>query len=177
MDEETGREAPQPSGQETIDAARMEMAIERLRTEQNLAGGLIAGAGGALVGAAAWALVTVTTNMQIGWMAVGVGFLVGIAIRTWGKGVDKVFGYAGAGLALLGCLAGNLMTVCIMVARQEEMPVMEVFSTLSPALVVDLMVQTFSPMDVLFYGIAVYEGYQLSFRKFTQADITRVMAG
>jgi hypothetical protein len=43
------------------------------------------------------------------------------------------------------------------------------------------MAITFSPMDLVFYGIAVYEGFKLSFRKVTheeiQAAITGVPAG
>ena len=33
------------------------------------------------------------------------------------------------------------------------------------------MAATFQPMDVLFYGIALYQGYKLSIRPITQADI------
>ena len=30
------------------------------------------------------------------------------------------------------------------------------------------MMATFSPMDLVFYGIAMYEGYKFSFRPFLQ---------
>ena len=33
------------------------------------------------------------------------------------------------------------------------------------------MVATFSPMDLLFYGIAVYEGYKFSFRQVGPEDL------
>jgi hypothetical protein len=33
------------------------------------------------------------------------------------------------------------------------------------------MTETFSFMDIVFYGIAGYEGYKFSFRTFTEADI------
>jgi len=29
-------------------------------------------------------------------------------------------------------------------------------------------------MDVLFYGIAIYEGYKFSFRQLTQADLLKI---
>ncbi len=38
------------------------------------------------------------------------------------------------------------------------------------------MVATFSPIDLLFYGIAVYEGYRLSFRELTERDAEELMA-
>lgn len=130
---------------------------------QNLALGLAAGAGAAVIGAVIWALITITTNYQIGWMAVGVGFLVGYAIRYFGKGIDLVFGVSGAVIALLGCISGNFLTVVIIIAGQEQVGVMTVLSQLSPGIIGDLMKETFQPMDLLFYGIAVYEAYKLSF--------------
>lgn len=130
--------------------------------EQNFTMGLVGGIAAAVVGAVIWALITVTTNYQIGWMAVGVGFLVGYAVRMLGKGSDQKFGAAGAVIALLGCVAGNLLTVLIVVSRQENIGLTALFAGLTPALVVELLKETFQPMDLLFYGIAVYEAYKFS---------------
>ena len=151
--------------------AQIQHAIENLRSEQNLGAGTIAGVVGALIGAALWAAITVATNFQIGFMAIGVGFLVGIAIRTVGKGVDNLFGIVGAVLALLGCGLGNLLAMCGLAAGEANIGIMEVMSNLTPALAIDLMVATFSPIDLLFYGIAAYEGYRLSFRQLTEQQI------
>jgi hypothetical protein len=137
----------------------------------------VAGVIGAAVGACVWALITVLTQFQIGWMAVGVGFLVGIAIRTFGKGIDKPFGIIGAVLALLGCGAGNLLAVCGIIAAEQDMEFFEVLSNLDLTIVQQLMVATFSPMDLLFYGIAVYEGYNLAFRRVTEQDIAARITG
>lgn len=132
------------------------------REEQNLGIGIAAGAIAALLGAGAWAAVTAATNFQIGWMAVGVGFLVGYGVRKFGKGVDPVFGFAGAALALFGCLLGNLLAAYAMGSKELGVPVGELVSQIGP---VEILKATFSPMDLLFYGIAVYEGYKLSFRE------------
>src|SRR5882672_10328355 len=72
---------------------------------ENLPMGFMAGLIAAAVGAGLWALVTILTGYQIGWMAVGVGFLVGWAVRAGGKGTHTVFGMMGAMLALGGCAA------------------------------------------------------------------------
>ena len=37
--------------------------------------------------------------------------MVGLAVRKFGRGVDPVFGIAGAVLALVGCTLGNLLTI------------------------------------------------------------------
>jgi hypothetical protein len=159
-----------------LDRQQIELALSQLRTEQSLAAGLIAGLTAALVGAAVWAMVTDATGYQIGWMAVGVGFVVGVAVRRFGKGIDKSFGALGAVLALLGCLAGNLIAVIGIVAEQQHIPFLTVVGRLDVSLIGRLMEVSFSPMDLLFYGIAIYEGYKLSFRQITRADVTATLA-
>lgn len=169
------QEAPETAPQ--MDPAQLKFALEQLRSQQNLVAGVLAGLVASLAGAGVWAVVTVVTGYQIGWMAVGVGFVVGVAIRTAGKGIDGVFGIVGAGLALLGCAVGNLLAVCGLVAKQENMAFIEVVSRLDLSVVQELMVTTFSPMDLLFYGIAVYEGYRFSFRQLSPQDLSSLSPG
>jgi hypothetical protein len=154
-----------------VDRAQVTAAIARLRAEQSLAGGLLAGVVASLAGAVIWAVVTDATGYQIGWMAIGVGFLVGIAVRTFGKGFDKVFGVLGAALALLGCVAGNLLAIVGLIAEHQHQPFMSVVQRLDVGLVGQLMGLGFRPMDLVFYGIALYEGYKLSFRRITKQDL------
>ena len=177
MSEEGVNEEQNAGTAPQIDRAQLQFALEQLRSQQNLLGGGLAGLAAAAVAAAVWAGLTLATGYQMGWMAVGVGFLVGFAIRIFGKGIDSVFGFVGATLALLGCAAGNLLAVCGMVAEQEGMAFMEVLSRLNPGVIQELMVATFGPMDLLFYGIAVYEGYQLSFRQLTEQELTTPLPG
>jgi hypothetical protein len=153
------------------DSAQVQFALEQLRSQQNLLGAALAGVCASALGAAAWAGVTMATGYQIGWMAIGVGFLVGFAIRIVGKGLDGIYGVLGAVLSLLGCLAGNLFAVCGILAQQEGLPFLELVGGLDFAAAKQLMVATFSPMDLLFYAIAVYEGYKLSFREVTEQDL------
>ncbi len=178
MNEENTRPEEEESEPEhEMDPALLEMAMERLRSEQNFGAAVLAGLAAAVVGAVAWAAITAVTGYQIGYMAVGVGFIVGSAVRVVGKGVDRVFGIAGALLALLGCLLGNLFTVCYFVSVAVEMGILEVLTMLDPAIVIDMLVTTFSPMDLLFYGIAVYEGYRLPFRQLTEEELSGILRG
>ncbi|SKA19173.1 hypothetical protein SAMN02745119_03067 [Trichlorobacter thiogenes] len=139
---------------------------------QNLILGIIAGCVAAIVGAIAWALITVATGYQIGWMAVGVGFLVGYSMKYLGKGTTVVFGIIAAVIALVGCVAGNLLTTVILVAKQEHLTVMSVLQNLTPTIVMDLLKETSQPMDLLFYGLAVYEAYKFSFTSEEQEMVT-----
>jgi len=175
MADEQADQTNEQQNQIEIEPGRMEYALEILRGEQRMPIGILAGAVAALAGAGIWAAVTVGTGYQIGWMAVAVGILVGFAVRFGGNGIDKVYGFIGAGLAFIGCALGNLFAVCGMVAAQEAMPFMEVVGRLNLSVAMQLMTVTFSPIDLLFYGIAVYEGYKFSFRQLTDEDLARVL--
>ena len=158
----------------TIDPVILQAGLQRLKSEQNLIFAIIAGGIAALLGACVWAAITVMTNYQIGWMAVGIGFLVGYAVKIFGKGIDKTFGIVGAVWSLVGCAAGNLLTVVGTIAKQQNIPIMNILEKLDAEIIASLMQATFNPMDVLFYGIAVYEGYRFSFRQVSQADLIKI---
>ncbi len=155
-------------------AAKVHALEQRLLAEQNLPAAIGAGVVAALVGAAIWAAVTVFTNYQIGWMAVGVGFLVGWAVRMVGKGVTKPFGVIGAVLALLGCALGNVLTIYGVVANTTNTSFFTVIGMVPLSAVVNAFGEAMQPMDFLFYGIAVIEGYKFSFRRVTEQELAAV---
>ncbi len=123
-------------------------------------GGVVA----ALIGAAIWAVVTVSTNSQIGFMAIGVGLLVGYAVRILGKGNTQAYSIVGAVLALLGCVLGNLFSACAFIADAQSVPVAsEIASVVTDfGLASRLMQASFDGMDLVFYAIAAYEGFKFA---------------
>ena len=150
-------------------------AMEFFREEQNLVMGFLYGLFAAVAGAAIWAGATIATGYQIGWLAVGIGFLVGIAVRAGGKGIDQVYGAVGAALSLFGCALGNLITVAWFVSQEYGVPLEEVLSGIDPEMAIEMMSSTFQLMDLLFYGLAVYFGYRYSFRELTPDDFNRAL--
>ena len=151
--------SPPAAADREKDRERTERLLQDLRDQQNLPLGILAGGLAALAGAVLWGLVTAFTHYQIGWMALGVGCLVGLAVRKAGKGIEQTFGLAGGALAFLGCLAGNVLVVYLMVGP------------LPPEKVCAILVRSFTPIDLLFYGLAVYEGYRFSFRRLSRAEL------
>ncbi|MCI0553792.1 MAG: hypothetical protein L0287_22820 [Anaerolineae bacterium] len=139
-------------------------AIEQLDTDANLIMGLIGGAIAMLVSAIIWGIITYVTEYQIGYMAIGVGFLVGIAVRYFGKGHSMIFGLSSAALSLLGCALGNLLFYTGVIAREEGASFIEVFFFLltTPAATIELFTLAFEVMDLLFYGIAAYVGFRVA---------------
>lgn len=130
--------------------------------KNNLPLALAAGVVGSLASAAVWAAVTVATSYQIGWMAIGVGFLVGIAVRKFGQGETALFRVVGAGLALVGCLLGNLFSGIGFIAAEEQIPVGDALLNFDYAYSAELLGAMFSPMDLLFYALALYQAFKLS---------------
>ncbi|MEY4487849.1 MAG: hypothetical protein RIQ79_357 [Verrucomicrobiota bacterium] len=141
-------------------------SIEELRESapptENLMLGVLAGVGAMLVGTTIWVTVTVLSNFQIGYMAVGVGFLVGIAMRFAGRGYGQPFHAIGAVLALLGCALGNLFTGCELIAMSNEVSFFSVVGGLDMESATGIMGAMFSPMDVLFYALAAMAGWKYS---------------
>lgn len=156
-----------------LDQDKLDRYLFNLRSEQNLPLGILACVVSALAGGIVWALITVATKYQIGYMAVAVGFLVGYANRYFGKGIDKIHGIIGAVFALLGCILGNLFSTAGFASEQESVGLMTVLGTLFSnfSMITSILKETFQPMDILFYGIAIYEGYRFSFREITEEEI------
>ena len=163
----------QDASEISIDPERAKAYVSELQSQQSLLGGIGGGFISAIVGAVIWAAVTVATGYQIGWMAVGVGFLVGLAVRKYGKGLTPMYGVIGAALSLFGCLLGNVLTLGGWISQQQGLPLVdtEVALLSNPIGLGQLLMQTFHPMDVLFYGIAVYEGYKFSFRQISEGEL------
>ena len=154
---------PEPNHKVVSDLS--EKIKTHLRSQQDVVYATIGGAAAALVGAFLWALITVTIEYQIGYMAIGVGFLVGYAVRYYGAGVDWYFGFIGAFFALVGCALGNLFSQVGFIAESESLGYFETITLLDFPTIVNIYSDSFSPMDVLFYGIAAYEGYKFAFRQ------------
>lgn len=174
-DVEPANDAEATPEEPVINEQQAAMLMQTFAEEQNLLMGTVSGLLAALLGAGIWAAVSVATEYQIGWMAVGIGFLVGLAMRYAGKGITPVFGTVSAALSLFGCLVGNIATYTWFIADMEGMSFMEVATQLNLAVVIGLLTSTFAVMDILFYGLAAYFGYKYAFRQVTQADLDRVM--
>jgi len=136
-------------------------AIEQIDDQPNLLMGLIGGGVAMLVGAIVWGAFTYFTQYQIGWIAIGIGFLIGVAIRFFGRGKTLIFGIAGAILALIGCLLGNLIFYAGIIAQEESTSFLGMFFflLLNPAAAMEVFMIAFDFMDILFYGLAAYAGF------------------
>jgi hypothetical protein len=158
------------------DPAKLEQLLRARKEQESLPLAILGGLVSALVAAVLWGTITYATGYQIGFMAIGVGFLVGYAVNFLGKGMSQTYGIIGAAFALLGCLLGNLFATMIAAAMVEGVPVLGILLTLvtSPSIIFEIMSETFSPIDLLFYAIAIYEGFKLAVRPLTEEELLSV---
>lgn len=147
-----------------------QVRIAALQREQNIILGAIGGVVGGLIGAVLWAVITNVTEWQIGFMAVGVGFLVGYGVRILGRGIEKIFGIVGGAIALFSVALGNFLVAMGYLAEAWEVSYLGALLNFNYAMTFKLLGAAFHPMDIVFYLIAIYEGYRFSFRQLTHDD-------
>ncbi len=156
---------------ETIQNSIPSHMYEKLTFEQDFKNALLVGFLTAIIGAVSWAALTVSTEYQIGYMAIAIGIGVGYAIRITGKGIEKQFGIAGAALAVFSCLLGNFLTTLGFTAEFEQVTYLEVLQSFDYAYTMEVITQNFDFRDLLFYGFAGAAGYKYAFRKLTEQDL------
>ena len=125
---------------------------------------IVAGLVAAAIGAGIWMAVEVTFKLQIGYVAIAIGALVGLAIRTLGHGTHVIYGVIGAVLTLVGCLGGEILSHLYLTSTAQQ----SMYDLARSADYVQMVQGIFTKMDpigYLIYGIGIFEGYKLSIRK------------
>ncbi len=92
-------------------------------------------------------------------------------MRKFGKGVDQIFGFIGAGISLFGCVLGNVLTIIGFIAIEANLGYLETFLRFDFSLLPNIIGETFHLKDFIFYTIAMVGGYTLAIRKITEKDI------
>ncbi|WP_298501913.1 hypothetical protein [uncultured Maribacter sp.] len=145
--------------------------IAKFKLEQNYSKALISGVLVGFLCAILWGIITVVTGYQIAYMAIAIGAAVGYTIRITGKGIDQIFGITGAIIAVLSCLLGNFLSIIGYLANYESLGYFETLELFDYSQLIPIMSESFSFIDVLFYGFAAYEGYKFAFKSFTEKEI------
>lgn len=148
-----------------------ESAIRHLRKQQNLRIGIIAAVFAGMIGAALWTIVTVATAYQISFMAIAVGALVGFAMQKAGRGIEAKYAIWGAALTALSCVFGAFCSVAGYVATAEGLDFFTALFSIEYSRLPELLLQTTNHWDLIFYAIAIYEGFRFSKRSFDKAEM------
>ena len=155
-------------------AAALDRRLQEMLSEQSIGKAIIFGILAAVAGALIWAAITVITGSQIGYVAIGLGILVGFAVKFGGKGLTPVYGVIGALLAVVSCILGNYFSGVGFVASEGDLSYTETMKLLPIFSTIPLMLQELDPMDFLFFGLAGYFGYKFSIRSLDEDDLAAI---
>lgn len=128
----------------------------------NMVGAILAGLAAAAVSALVWYGIVVLTNYQIGLVAVGVGFLVGLGV-TVGSGGRRgmALQVLSVAITLPAMALGEYLVVRHFVAAEQAVPWL-----LPPDVMLGLVVAGLraDPLTLLFWAIALWTAFKLPAR-------------
>jgi hypothetical protein len=148
-------------------AARVQAIGDRnVITRQALLMGAVAGTATAAVGAAAWAIITDSTHMELGIVASLIGFAVAKAIFTAaGKRRGRALQVLAVALSLAGILGGKF----VLFGMQINRALTQLGQHFDLGRILSVLVgeiqkhpgNLFDPFDLVWIGIAVYAAWRL----------------
>ncbi|MFI8102366.1 hypothetical protein [Streptomyces sp. NPDC086023] len=121
--------------------------------------GIAAAVLAALVTAALYGLIIGTTEYQVGYAAVGVGLLIGLAAGKLG-GPNPVTPVLSAILALGAVYAGQLYGVAMLGAEELHTTTLDLVSSVGLSMLHAAWKEAIGPMDFLFFAIGAVVAYQ-----------------
>jgi hypothetical protein len=133
----------------------------------NLLMAAVVGTVAALVAGVAWSLFSVFTGYQIGYVAIGVGFLIGYAV-IWGSGKKRgaPLQLISAGITVVTLLVSQYFLVLYYarkyaIEHAAEIPGYQGQWFFVPLFHPDVLKAMFSPMGLLIWGIGIFFAYSL----------------
>ncbi|WP_455352479.1 hypothetical protein [Streptomyces sp. SYSU K217416] len=160
-----------PAGNPFADGAAVPPAPAPAPVRNNVALGLAAGLAAALVGALVYGGVMRAmadedgSYSEIGFLALGVGALVGVALGKLG-GRNPILPVAGVPLALLGVFLGQMFGYALMMSWWSELggtpvTVTELFTS-ELSILFEAWKAESGLMTFVFFAIAGYEGFAIT---------------
>jgi len=127
--------------------------------QPNLAAGVVAGLLAGVAGAIIWGGFTALTHFRIGYLAIGVGILVGYAIVRVGQVRTVGVGVTAAVITLIACAAGDTGSVYFQAAHELHTSVGSLLSATNPLTVFreDISHDAFG---AVFFAIAAWGAFR-----------------
>ena len=143
---------------------------QQLLEEQNFVPGVIAGVVAAILGGGIYAVIAVATGYAVGLMAIGIGAFVGFAVQFLGRGVESRFVVIAAVLSIVGCILGNIFSVILLFARGSGESPLDIFSDMGLGDLINIALESFQPIDLLYWALAAYAAYWFAKRRLTKEE-------
>ena len=128
---------------------------ETLLAEQNFAGAVLFGAIATILSAWVYGLFG-ATGATIGFVAMGIGFVVGFTVQYVGRGIDTRFTLLASAYAVIGCLGGNLFALVGRAARASGVSSFELLRSMPPGELVNRTIADLQFVDLVFWLLAIW---------------------
>jgi hypothetical protein len=120
-----------------------------------------------------WATITVMTWYQIGYMSLGLGAAIWFMVSVFGKGIDQIYGVIWWVFALIWTILWNFLSIIWFVSKDDWITILEAINIIDFSYLPQIIIQSFVPMDFIFYWLAMVVWFQLSFRKIPEDEIQK----
>lgn len=145
----------------------IDVAYQKETQSPNLFGATALGIGAGIVAGLVWYLVQILTGYSIGYIALGAGYLIGLAV-VWGSGKKRgpVLQLISAGITLLSVYGASYFSALYYinkyVAQEAAKQGQEIVSyVLVPPFHPELLKMIISPIGVLIWGLALYIAFRV----------------
>ena len=146
---------------------KIDMQFREETQNPNILGAVILGAVAGVAGAVVWFLVEIFTGYQIGYLAMGVGWLIGQAVVLGsGKKRGQALQLISTGISLVSIWTASYFSTLVYVNRylaeeaQKQGQQLDGFYLLSP-FDPEMLKAMISPMGLLIWGIGLYIAFRI----------------
>ncbi len=166
------RHEPDPESPPDTEIGRRLLAAQSTRAA--VVAGLVVILGFCLL----WVLLSQALDKVYPWFVLVLGPAIGMAVRRAGCGLDWRFPSVAAALALVGAFAGNIVTAIMFAGSDIGGSVFVVLPTFTAAGLIDYVMATITPADVVIAGFtaviaAFYSMRRLSRRQYLALRLYR----
>src|SRR5690606_13217371 len=129
---------------------------EKLISEQHFAAAVIAGAVATVLAAAAYGIIVAEWAFTYGFVAAGVGIVIGLAMQFLGRGISMKFAAVATVYTITGCVLGNLFRVIMELARASATSPIDVLRNNSLLVLAESSISYLSFLDFVYWFVAVF---------------------
>ena len=142
----------------------------KLISEQNFAAAVVVGAVATILAAAGYGIIVATWAFSYGFVAAGVGILIGLSMQFLGRGISMKFAVVATVYAISGCVLGNLFRVIIELAQANATSPFDVLRNNSLSVLAEWSVSDISFVDLVYWFVAVFCAVFLAKRPLSRSE-------
>lgn len=142
----------------------------RLEREQTFTGALLAGGVAIAAMMALWVAVAMLFDRYFPWYSIVQGYIVGHAVRRFGRGVDWRFPAVAAAIAMAGAFVGSFLVALFLTGREFRTGALELVDEISWHTVSVFATRNFGIDGIIYMGFAAVLAAFLASRRLNRQE-------